>query len=455
MRPRHASPDSPGLLSLPGRLRGRGLGADSAVATSKRITASASRVLTLTVIDQGASSLSNFALAGIVAHFSGAHELGIYAIVSSTYIIAQGLVRSCTSDCLLTRSETDDVVMAQFERAGYLAALLAALAVAALILIACLGLPTAFALPMAIFAVCFPLMALQDFSRYIGISRHDPAYSTRLDVAWVVLFVVAFVACKKTGHVTLPWLVGSWTGAGALVGLWSTKDHLALRGVRGLLRFWRNSEVAIGWRFAGQFMLTQSWSYAILYLLVFVLSVSDIGIFKLAQLAMGPISVMAIGLQSAMISMTAKQFRVSPRRTLRFMFAVSSGTAVVTALWTALIYFLPVHLMTKALGPTWPHTRDIVLYIGAGFVLGAWSGAAAAGLRALRAAKESLQLALFMLPFLIVPPMVGAGLGGLRGAAIGAVIANAFTAVFSWIVLVHMTRKTTQWDAPVLDPSLA
>jgi hypothetical protein len=302
---------------------------------------------------------------------------------------------------------------------------------------------------MAIFAVCFPLMALQDFSRYIGISRHDPGYSTRLDVAWVVLFVVAFVVCKKTGHVTLPWLMGSWTGAGALVGLWTVKDHLAMRGVRGLLRFWVDSESAIGWRFAGQFTLTQSWSYAILYLLVFVLSVSDIGIFKLAQLAMGPISVMAVGLQSAMISMTAKQFKVSPRRTLRFMFIVSTATAAVTALWTAMIYFLPVHLMTKALGPTWPHTREIVLYIGAGFVLGAWLGAAGAGLRALRAAKESLQLAA-----LIGPPMVGAIVDGLRGAAIGAVIAQAITAVCSWIVLVHMTKKITEWDSPVPDASL-
>ena len=34
--------------------------------------------------------------------------------------------------------------------------------------------------------VSFPLMACQDYARYIGISRYDPAYAIRLDVAWLV-----------------------------------------------------------------------------------------------------------------------------------------------------------------------------------------------------------------------------------------------------------------------------
>src|SRR5580704_6513229 len=92
---------------------------------SKRATASTGRVLSLTVIDQGVSSLSNFALAGVVAHFSHAHELGVFAIMTATYIIGQGLVRSYTSDCMLTRHELDDAVMRPYEQAGYLTAFLA------------------------------------------------------------------------------------------------------------------------------------------------------------------------------------------------------------------------------------------------------------------------------------------------------------------------------------------
>src|SRR5665213_2675087 len=92
-------------------------------APSKRVTVSARRMLTLTMFDQAASSISNFALAILVAHYSGARALGIFALVTSTYIITQGVVRSFSSDCLLTRPETDDSVMARYEQGGYLTAM--------------------------------------------------------------------------------------------------------------------------------------------------------------------------------------------------------------------------------------------------------------------------------------------------------------------------------------------
>jgi O-antigen/teichoic acid export membrane protein len=422
---------------------------------STRVTASAGRVLTLTVIDQGFSSLSNFALAGIVAHYSGARQLGVYAIVVSVYILTQGLVRSATSDCMLTRSETDDDLMVPYEQGGYLSALIASCAMSALIALSCLFVTHSFVGPLLAFAICFPLITLQDFARYIGISRHDPAYSIRLDAAWLVLFIAAFVVERETGHISLTWLVAAWTATGALVGLWTIPRHLARKGWRDTLRFWVRSEASVGWKFAGQFALSSSWSYVIFFLLAFVLSVSALGVFKLGQLAMGPLSVASVGLQSAMIAMAAKKFPYDPMRTLRFIFAVATGTAAVTAAWMFLVYFAPQHFMRSALGPTWPQARHIVIYVGLGFVIASWTGAGAAGLRALRAAKENLWLALFLVPFLIVPPMVGAEIDGLLGAAVGAVISNGFNCIFTWMVLVWAARRVQVSPKPVPDPQLA
>jgi O-antigen/teichoic acid export membrane protein len=425
---------------------------------STRITASPSRVLTLTVVDQGFSSLSNFALAGIVAHYSRAHQLGVYAIVVSAYILVQGVVRSSTSDCMLTRHETDDDLMAPYERGGYISAFIAASTMSVLIAVACLFLTHAFIGPMLVFAIFFPFVALQDFSRYIGISRHDPAYAVRLDAAWLFLFIAAFVLEKQTGHISLTWLVGAWTATGGAVGLWTLRQHLSLQDVRGQLRVWVKSEGSVGWKFAGQFLLSSSWSYVIFFLLAFVLSVSALGVIKLGQLAMGPLSVASVGLQSAMIAMAAKRFPYHPMRTLRFIFAVATGTAVVTTAWMLLAYFAPVHFMRSALGPTWPAARHVVIYVGLGFVIASWTGAGAAGLRALRAAKENLWLALFLIPFLIVPCMVGAEVDGLHGAVVGAVFSNAFNCIFTWIVLVWAARRVVAQPEPTLpqpDPSLA
>ena len=191
--------------------------------------------MVLTIVDQGASSVSNFALALIVAHYSSASALGVFAILTSTYVLSQGLVRSLSSDCLLTRSENDEGLRSNYERAGYLAAIVLSVSLAAVIPVVSGMLPGEFTLPFVIFAVSFPLMACQDFARFIGISRYDPAYAIRLDLAWLVLFLVAYVVLKQEGLTTLAWLFGAWSGAGALVGLWTLRAHFARTGRRQLL----------------------------------------------------------------------------------------------------------------------------------------------------------------------------------------------------------------------------
>jgi Na+-driven multidrug efflux pump len=409
--------------------------------TSKRSMASARRVLTLTIIDQGASSLSNFALSIVVAHYSGARELGIFALLTTSYILTQGLVRSFSSDCLLTRAETDDRVMLKYEGGGYLTAFVISTCLSIALLAACGLMNESFALPFAIFALSFPLMALQDFSRFIGISRHDPAYSIRLDVAWLVLFVVGFVGLRSANLVSLPWLLGAWTVAGALVGFTTLRSHLVVHGAKRLLAFWIQSERAVGIRFAGQFMLVSSWTYFIFYLLVFVISIEAVGMIKLAQLALGPVVVLAAGVQAALISLTSKTFRIDRRKATSFLLVSGTVMALATALWTALIYVIPVHVMTSVLGPTWPQARQVVPFMGLSFVLAGWSGAANAGLRALRAAKENLNLAVVMLPFLFVPCVGGAALWGARGFAIGLSAAQGVYALLGWIVLVRTANR--------------
>jgi hypothetical protein len=396
--------------------------------------------MTLTVMDQGASSISNFALAILVAHYSDAHAIGVFAILTTTYVLSQGVVRSVTSDCLLTRSETDDRIMGRFEGGGYVAALVASAALSAALLAVSGYLSGAFTVPLLVFAVAFPLMALQDFSRFIGISRHDPAYAIRLDMAWLLLFIVAYVVLRTLDLVSLPWLFGAWSGSGALVGLTTLRSNLA-RGGRALLGFWVRSERAVGLRFAGQFMLVTSWSYFIVYLLVFVISLSAIGHFKLAQLALGPISVMGAGLQSALIALAAKKFTIDRHRALQFLFIAGAAMAVVTAAWTALVYVAPVHAMTSVLGRSWPQARTLVPFIGLGFALGAFSSSATSGLRALRAAKENFHLAVLMLPFLFIPSMGGAVLWGARGAAIGLCVAYGVYSVLGWSLLLRVGSR--------------
>ena len=211
-------------------------------------------------------------------------------------------------------------------------------------------LPGEFTLPFVIFAVSFPLMACQDFARFIGISRYDPAYAIRLDLAWLVLFLVAYVVLKQEGLTTLAWLFGAWSGAGALVGLWTLRALAATSGRRRLLRFWDRSERGVGLRFAGQFMLVTSWTYFVSYLLLFVLPLASIGVFKLSQLALGPITVLLAGVQSALIALATKRFQIDARKAVRFLLIGGIGSFALTMVWTGLVYGAPLHVMTDLFG---------------------------------------------------------------------------------------------------------
>jgi hypothetical protein len=294
-------------------------------------------------------------------------------------------------------------------------------------------------------------MALQDFSRYIGISRHDPGYAIRLDVVWLVLFVAAFAVLRHAGLVSLPWLVGTWTVAGAAVGLFTLRAHLEVHRWRARLRLWIRTERAIGVRFAGQFMLISSWTYFIFYLLVFVVSIDAVGLIKLAQLALGPVVVMAAGLQSALIALASTRFEQDRSRALRFLFLAGLVLALATAAWTGLVYLLPLHTGTKVFGPTWHLARAVVPFMGLSFVLASFSGVANAGLRAMRAASETLRLAMLMLPFLFIPCVGGAALWGARGFAAGLSVAQGIYATLGWGMLIRVARRA----APVSEHALA
>ncbi|HEX4434822.1 MAG TPA: hypothetical protein VH012_08325 [Acidimicrobiales bacterium] len=400
--------------------------------------------MVLTIADQGASSISNFALALIVAHYSSASALGVFAILTSTYVLSQGLVRSLSSDCLLTRSETDDGLRSNYERGGFLAAIVLSVSLAAVIAVVSGVLPSEFTLPFIIFAVAFPLMACQDFARFIGISRYDPAYAIRLDLAWLVLFLLAYVVLKEEGLTTLSWLFGAWSAAGALVGLWTLRAHFARTRRRQLLQFWDQSERGVGLRFAGQFMLVTSWTYFVSYLLLFVLPLSSIGVFKLSQLALGPITVLLAGVQSALIALATKRFQVDTHRALRFLLIGGVGSFALTMVWTGLIYGAPLHVMASLFGRNWSAARVIVPYAGLAVAFTSFANAAISGLRAMRAASENLRLSVLMVPFLFVLSIGGAELYGTRGAAGGLAIAGAIYSVLAW----HVLRKVAQGFVP-------
>ncbi len=121
--------------------------------------------------------------------------------------------------------------------------------------------------------------------------------------------------------------------------------------------------------------------------------------------------------------------------------------------WLVVIYFIPVATMTKAARP------DLAAGPPAGAADGTrlrpelLPGAAASGLRSIRAAKENLRLALSMVPVLLLCCMTGAVVWGVQGAAGGLCAGFVVYAVVGWIMLIRAVRRFEP-DAPTIEPVL-
>jgi hypothetical protein len=306
-------------------------------------------------------------------------------------------------------------------------------------------------LTFIIFAVSLPLLSAQDYSRYLGISRYNPAYAICLDAAWLFLSVVGYFVLRHAHLVSLPWLFGSWSAAGAAVGVYTLWNHLGRRNLGELIRFWFKSERGVGFRFAGQWLLVSSWTYAAIYIFIAIFSVAVIGQFKLAQVAFGPITVLTQGIVTSMVALAARFFRVDVGKALRFVLLAGAATATVMLSWGALIYFIPVDTMTKALGPTWPAAHRMVPLMGLAFALTSLSGAFAAGLRSIRAAKENLRLSIVMIPILFGCSVTAGILWGVIAAIGGICVGYAIYSVAAFAMLVRCARRITPDDLAVED----
>ena len=429
--PPAAPPEAEGYIRT---LRSRGAHAKS-VPASKRDTVSGKRVMVYNVLDQAASSATNFSVAFLISHYSGAHLIGTFAVVQTTYVLTTAIVRSITSDCLLTRSDSQDL-MARYEHAGFLAKIWVALI--ASVLIAGVGLAFTSDLRVAflILAVSFPFLSCMDFARYLGIHRYNPMYAFALDASWLLLFVLGYLVLRTVGLVSMPYVFGAWCGAGVLVGLYTLWNHLPLHDWRSLTGFWITSERAVGLRFAAEAILWNSWAYAATFILVAIFSITEVGYIKLAAWSIMPMTVISAGIGTALVAVASKYFSVDPKKAVRFVVGTAMLIAVICVLITFAIYAVPVAKMTKVLGPAWPGARGLVILTGLGVATLTVGGTLAAGLRAMRAAKVNLRIGMAVLPVSFVLSIGGALLWGVKAALAGAIIGNGLyaTATFVWLI---------------------
>ncbi|MQA33380.1 hypothetical protein [Modestobacter roseus] len=397
-----------------------------------------------TLLDQGLSSVTNFALSLVAARELGVAELGAFAVAAATYLIALGLVRAACGETLLVRyggaaaGQWPALTRASTGLAAGAGCLIAVVvAVAGLVVGGRVG-PALLGL-----AATLPALLVQDAWRYCFLGRGRAGAAAALDGVWAVLLVPAFATLLLADRVSAGSLLLAWGLAGAA----SLPVALAVdRSVPDLLlgrRFLRDNSQLIR-----RYCLESLTGFGAYQLLVYGLAaqfgLALAGALRLATTALSPVNVL---FQGAYTIATLRSVRLRDRGSaehLRWSVTVGAALAVVAVVWTAVLLLLPSSWVVGLLGPEWPEVRGVVALLGVWLVAIGLQSGAATGLHGLADSGRSLTAQLLSAPALLVLAWAGAVLAGVTGVAVGYAAAGAVSGVVWWTLYRRSLRQGTR-----------
>jgi O-antigen/teichoic acid export membrane protein len=396
--------------------------------------------------DQAVSSLTNFLVVIFVARSLGPREFGIFSLAYATYAFSLNVSRGVATDPLVVRFSG---VAREWWRDAVRVASGTATTVGCVIGVGCVlvGLALSGAVGGALVAlgVLLPGLLLQDSWRYAFFAAGDGRKSFVNDLVWGLTLVPLVAIAVHQGGVT--WFVVAWGAAGclaALVGAFQAGVLPRLSGTRTWL--WQQRELGARY-FAENLSMSAVTQLRITFLGV-IAGLSAVGQVRAAEVLLGPWLAVLMGLSMVAVPEASRALRRSVRTFVVFCSALAIVQAVGVIAWgLAIMFLLPDELGVRLLGALWGPATALILpttlaFAGIGFMNGA-----AAGLRALAAARRSLRATLCCAAAYLTGGVGGAVVGDAAGSAWGIAAATAAGAVVWWWQLRAGLRDLHDSDA--------
>ena len=399
------------------------------------------------LVDQGISSVTNFLGSVFAARALSTSRFGSVAIGYSLYFIAVAVYRSLVSDVLVVRFAAESP---EDQRSAICAGAAGTLGVAAAMAVVGLAisalLPTEPARVVQVLMISLPLILLQDFCRLGLIMMQRSAAAAFNDGVWLLLTVIAFGLFR---HVTTP--VGSfslWIIGGLIAGLVGLAQLGTLPSAHVLV-WWRTHKY-LSSRYLADALLILSSNYAFTVGIGVVAGGSEVAGLRGAQVLMGPLTVLFLGLTiQAMPSLVrrAATSRADARRGAVQLGILFSSTA---ALFGVVLITLPKRFGRALLGDTSTEAFTLMPGVACMFAVLGFSIALGAGLKALGAAQSTLRIRMVTAPLAVAGGVVGFMIGRTEGAVFGLAIGSAAGLPMWWRSLRDVSAASVVgWSEPV------
>lgn len=389
----------------------------------------------ITLVDQGMSSLSNVLAVILVARTLDESAFGRFSVGYAVMIAALSVSRAWFGTRL---SLIPDAARVATEARRAIGALLLLAAPSVLLVLAITWLLTGRQIDSTtvVVALSTPVVCAQDALRFAAVAGKRPGFALASDSLWVVVLVALIPA-------------GTWLGSGDLLWLWLLAATLALAVLLAGLRV--TPDVAGGWAGLRErdatresvtvgFVVTLAATLTVTGFVATALSSADVGSMRGASTVMGPLNVLMAFVNLALTPWLVARDRA---RDLRNCAAIAGSSVIVTAAWVALVLSLPSSVGTHLLGDSWAGTRAVLPFMSLEYLGMMVALAGMQGLKVRAEARKMVQQRVAVACLMVLAGAIGVWVvGDVRAVSAGLALAAVFGAVLAWVDLRASMRTT-------------
>jgi O-antigen/teichoic acid export membrane protein len=392
------------------------------------------------VVDQAVGSASNFVLSLYVARELGPRAFGAFSLAFITFTVILNASRGTATDPLMVRYSG---ATGERWRQATAAASATATTVGAVGGVGCvvvgLLLPQPIGPALIALGVLLPGLMLQDSLRFAFFATGRARSALLNDVVWTVLLLLALVMVHQaanqgdTVRVVLCLVAfGGTASIAAMFGLYQTRVLPRPGRVFGWLREHRG----LSPRYLLENVSTSGAMQIRSSVLGGVAGLASVGYMRGAEILMGPFLVVLSGVSQVSVPEASRVFHRNSRRLPHFCAVLGGVQALAALAWGAvLLLVLPLGPGELLLKNVWAPASQLIVPVALNTFALCFLTAVIAGLRAMGAARRSLQTQLTFASAYLLLGVLGAILFGVQGACWSGVLATSFGVVVSSLQL--------------------
>lgn len=317
--------------------------------------------LFLTILDQGASSLSNVLGLVLVARWGGRAELGGVSAAMSAVTTLLAVARMSLGSRISSAAPLGPQAV-RAESGSALAALAMAspvciLAVAA---IGFVGMSGALSIPVLIIAIATPIVLMQDMLRFAANASGAPEVAAQSDITWLGLLVASIPIGLVLASPPGPILATAVWGSGAILAyaIAARRQHIWPEFVGLWVWAHKNASAISG---TGAAALGQAVAaLARLGLIGWFSETGTLGVIAGGVLLFAPVNL----LQSLVVfgAMPVIATRARGRNdTCRYYGLLAVAGGMLIAAWASILWSIPKEVMTDLVGASWAASLEVIV----------------------------------------------------------------------------------------------